>query len=264
MDTMADEFYPEDIFQGWKDDGLFELGMGIILGKVWRGEHQGDYIGGVDTDNAKAIVEVCTFKDQYRDLSIWANDVIIEQHKDNQEKAHWIFYLNRPFANKSSDVNGPLADSLRSNEIPAIEVKGFAELLYVSPSVHKDGYRYEIIGTSAPNKFDAEVFEQHIDSICRKYGIKYLGNVTSVSGNNKSQVPVDYLFQEDYVIHEGHNRHKALMRIMESLIKNNRGILSEEALKHWARIWNDKHCKPPLDDKDFYNNGRMQKTLSQE
>lgn len=243
---------PEDVFQGWKDEGLFELGMGIILGRVWRGEHEGDYIGGIDTDNAKAIQEVCTFKDQYRPLSEWANDVIIEQHADNPKKAHWIFYLDRLFANKSSDVNGPLADRLSSNEIPAIEVKGFAELLYVSPSVHKDGCRYEIIGTMVPKKFKAQVLEQHIDQICRKYGIKYLEDVDATGEHRKSQVPMDDLFQEDYVIYEGHNRHKAIMRVMESLIKNNRGILSEEALKHWARIWNDKHCKPPLDDKAFY------------
>ena len=59
------------------------------------------------------------------------------------------------------------ADKLRSNEIPAIEVKGFEELLYVSPSVHKDGHRYEIIGTMVPKKFKAKVLEQHIDQICR-------------------------------------------------------------------------------------------------
>lgn len=234
---------PEEVFQGWKDEGLFEeYGMGVILGKVWRGEHEGDYIGGVDTDNAKALQEVCTFKDRYRPLSEWANDVIIEQHADNPKKAHWIFYLDRPFVNKSSDVNGPLADKLSSNEIPAIEVKGFEELLYVSPSVHKDGHRYEIIGTMVPRKFKAKVLEQHIDQICRRYGIRYLQDVDATTGEHrKSQVPIDDLFQEDFVIYEGHNRSKALMRIMESLIKNNRGILSEEALKHISRVWNDKH-----------------------
>ena len=217
--------------------------MGVILGKVWRGEHEGDYIGGVDTDNAKALQEVCTFKDRYRPLSEWANDVIIEQHADNPKKAHWIFYLDRPFVNKSSDVNLPLRQTERQNEIPAIEVKGFEELLYqVARSVNKDGHRYEIIGTMVPRKFKAKVLEQHIDQICRRYGIRYLQDVDATTGEHrKSQVPIDDLFQEDFVIYEGHNRSKALMRIMESLIKNNRGILSEEALKHISRVWNDKH-----------------------
>jgi hypothetical protein len=41
------------------------------------------------------------------------------------------------------------------------------------------------------------------------------------------------------------------MRTMESLIQRNRGILSEDETKSLAHRWNQKHCNPPLDDKEF-------------
>ena len=42
----------------------------------------------------------------------------------------------------------------------------------------------------------------------------------------KRLLPIQDLFKPDFTIFEGHNRHEALMRIMESLIARNSGILS--------------------------------------
>jgi replicative DNA helicase Mcm len=38
---------------------------------------------------------------------------------------------------------------------------------------------------------------------------------------------------------------------MESLLKRNQGILDLEQIKQLAQIWNQKHCEPPLDDKEL-------------
>jgi hypothetical protein len=38
---------------------------------------------------------------------------------------------------------------------------------------------------------------------------------------------------------------------MESLIIRNRGILLSDAIQDLARKWNNKHCLPPLDDREF-------------
>ena len=89
---------------------------------------------------------------------------------------------------------------------------------------------------------------EHIDAICRKYGLQYLEND---NGNGNALVPIRDLFKEDFLIHEGHNRHLALLRVMDSLVKRNAGILSLEEVKELAYKWNQKHCSPPLDDVSF-------------
>lgn len=50
---------------------------------------------------------------------------------------------------------------------------------------------------------------------------------------------------------EGHNRHEALLRVMASLMKRNNGILTIEQIKDLASEWNNQHCDPPLDNKEF-------------
>jgi hypothetical protein len=40
---------------------------------------------------------------------------------------------------------------------------------------------------------------------------------------------------------------------MESLIVRNLKILSLDNIKPLARTWNEAHCSPPLEDKEFEN-----------
>src|SRR3712207_7395656 len=53
---------------------------------------------------------------------------------------------------RSSDKNSNLSAKLDANAIPAIEVKGLGEhgLFFCSPSIHKNGQPYQIIGTKEP------------------------------------------------------------------------------------------------------------------
>jgi hypothetical protein len=227
------------------------------MGKIWHNPGRLDlYINAIDADNKAAIREICCHKEKQLSVQELANWTVVEQHRDTPDKIHVIIYSTRPFLTKCSDKNNTkLVSGMEANEIPALEVKSTKTMLFVSPSPHKEGQRYEIISTRDPVICDE--FEQHIDSICRKYGIPYL---EADNRNGKAEIPIENLFEDDFMIYEGHNRHLALLRVMESLVKNNRGILSEEALKYITREWNNKHCKPPLDD--IYNsidNGRTQK-----
>ena len=61
----------------------------------------------------------------------------------------------------------------------------------------------------------------------------------SNNGNGKALLPIQDLFKSDFTIFEGHNRHEALMRAMESLIARNSGILSLEEIKPLAQQWNN-------------------------
>ena len=231
----------------WKANNAFNDGMAIIAGKAWHANTD-RYLILVDLDNKKAIDEFCTRNDVMTPLNELAKSMIIEQHDDEPGKAHIIFYASRPFAKKSSStVSKAISDKLDKNEIPAIEIKGKGEhgILFVTPSVHKNGHPYHIIGTKKLDDclfFDA--LETHLDNICNKYGIPYL---IGTSGSTKQ--PINELFNEDTRIHEGHNRHEALLRAMESLLRRNQGILTHEQIKPLAIDWNQNHCIPPLDMK---------------
>ena len=74
--------------------------------------------------------------------------------------------------------------------------------------------------------------EQHIDSICKSYGLKYLHN--QKASNVTCSTPIQDLFKADTIILEGHNRHEGLLRAMESLILRNRNIFSPEEI--WGTV----------------------------
>ena len=171
-----------------------------------------------------------------------------EQHEDAPDRMHVVVYSKKPFLKKSSNNNSPaLKAGIKANEIPAIEVKSSNDtFLFVSGSAHKDGFPFKIIGTKEPVVCDD--FENHIDNICRKYHIPYLD---ADNGNGKALLPMQELGKKDFVVCEGNNRHEALMRKMESLIKRNRNVSDLEEIQDYARRWNEKHCLPPLDDIEF-------------
>jgi hypothetical protein len=247
------ESIPEELHDQWKKEHRFADGLAIILGRVWRGEHIGEYLIFIDCDNLKAIEEFCTRNDETTTLKQIAEKFIVEQHPDDTSKAHIFFYSEIPFTKKSSDIN-VIDDPLKFKEdrIPAFEIKGRGThgIAYCTPSIHKNGERYQILGTAMPIKLSedqANQMMQHIDSICKKYGLQYLEND---NGNGNALTPITDLFKDGFAIVEGHNRHLALLRVMDSLISRNYGILSLDKIKRDACEWNLEHCKLPLDDSE--------------
>ena len=234
----------EEQHDKWKDDHAFDKGMAIIAGKIWHNALKtGLYLIFVDLDNEKAIEEFCTTRGKSVTLEEMSKHMIIEQHKDELNKAHAYFYSKHPFAKKSSDRVSNIGNRIDSNEIPAIEVKGLGShgIAYCTPSPHKNGRNYEILGTIEPETIDE--LEEDIDSICKKYGIPYLDN-----DNGKSLPPIQDLLKEDTRIHQGHNRHEAVLRIMESWISRLGNILEQDQIRKLSHDWNQKHCIPPLDE----------------
>jgi hypothetical protein len=56
-----------------------------------------------------------------------------------------------------------IATKLDSNEVPAIEVKTIGDIFYVAPSLHKNGFPYQVIGIDTPTV--SNNFPKHIDNI---------------------------------------------------------------------------------------------------
>ncbi len=235
---------PEEQHNLWKSSNSFSKGMAIIPGKVWHNPGRTDlYLVFLDLDNKRAIEEFCTRNGNKVPLDQIAKRIIVEQHIDDQSKAHAYFYSRHAYMKKSSDRVTHLLDKIDRNEIPALEVKGLGEhgLAFSTPSMHKNGFNYTFVegGTMEPEIFDD--LDNHIDCICKKYNIPYIGRPTGQGPT------ILNLFEPETRIYEGHNRHEALLRVMESLLKRNSNILELEQIRRYSHDWNVQHCVPPLE-----------------
>ncbi|WP_458718827.1 bifunctional DNA primase/polymerase [Candidatus Nitrosocosmicus sp. R] len=239
-----DKPIPDEVYEDWKKSGDFNDGCAIIAGMIWRGEYKGKFLTCIDIDNALGIKEFLSKFGKVDTLEMIAEKTIVEQHLDAKDKSHIYFIVEKPLSKKSG-IGGP--NNFGKTDIPAIEVKseGKHGIIFCSPSVHKNGAPYQIIGTSTPtvlNKEHSVNLEYSIDEIYEDFGI-------ALPSDNK--IAIEELFKPDFEVREGNNRHLVLMRVMESLIGKLRNIYSEEMIKCLTIEWNEEHCKPPLDDKEF-------------
>jgi len=230
-----------------KEKGEYEKGLAVITGKIYKGKNEGKYLIGIDCDNKKAIDE----------LSNWT---WVEQHKDNLNKAHIYILSTKPFKNKGRNPDNIKLESL--NEIPAIEVKCERQTMFTAPSIHENGYSYEILGTREPILCDE--FETHLDNICKKYGIEYIEKNKEYNNNNNnyntSKLPnqlrqliniLDIPQNFQYHIPEG-NRHDILLAFADSLLIKYRESKNLEELKNFFYEVNNRLCSPsPLPESEI-------------
>jgi len=236
---------PEDVHKEWKATGAFNKGMAIIMGKVWhREDKKGLYFIFIDMDKKQAIKEICSRNCAAITLEQMAQKTLVEQHKDNLEKAHMYLYSPVPFPKKGPDA------------VIGIEVKGLGEhgLAFCSPSIHKGGHPYEIIGTTEPvvlNTKQAGEMIQHINRICLKYGVKYLEKDSKF---NRLKPMIQRLIIDPTLrIPEG-ERHPTLLSTADSLLirHSGKGKKSESQLKDFFIQINNTLCDPePLPENEI-------------
>ena len=226
---------PEEIFNEWKNENKFKDGMAVICGEVYRGEHKGKWLNGIDCDNKLAIKEMCP-----SGINNIASITVIEQHA-NKDKCHIYFYTSEPIQSKAP---------LDGDNIPKIEIKsGGKFLLYCAGGIHKDGSPIEILGSRKIKTVDKFYLETRIDDIFKKYGLTYLETTST-----QYQKP---LYQVEGKLHEGNNRGVHILSYIESKkIKNQE--LNENDLFYLAKKYQDEKCIDKYDDdkiKDLVRQG---------
>jgi P4 family phage/plasmid primase-like protien len=245
-----DKSIPMEEHESRKKNGYYKNGIAIILGRIWRGRYEGKYLVAIDLDNQKAIEEFC------RDnLDRLKQRTLVEQHADTN-KMHIYFIVDREIPSKASDkTNKEIISKIDTNEIPALEVKSTSKgIMFCSNSPYKNGSHYRILGTLKPNEYEAWGIQEQVSIICDKYNIPYGFNSNSNSDNyvyNDIGPSIQELFTPGTKILEGHNRNLGILRVMDSLLFKNMGILSLEQIKKLAYERNQELCVPPIDNKDF-------------
>ncbi len=231
----------EDQLNAWKKDDLFQQGLMIIPGKVWRGDNKGKYFIHIDLDKKEAIDWFCSIDEKTTTLKDISEKFIVEQHKDNPERAHIMFYSSSPFPHKSSD------------RFTGIEIKGEGKhgLACCAPSVHKNGCKYEIIGALHPTTLsDLETAKliQNIKDICKTHRISYSSSENNLSNEIKQSLK-NLRIDPTISIEEG-TRHSTMLSIANSLLVRHTGKDSEKIKNFFEKI-NDINCKPPLNDSEI-------------
>ena len=202
----------EETFEQWKREGAFEKGIAIIPGKLWRGENKGKYLIVIDIDNEKGLKEFLTKNGKIITIEDFASQTLIEQRRNDTNRAHIYFISPIPFPSKGADIK------------IGIEVKGEGShgLIFVSPSMHENGvHPYEIIGTknimNLNHKPSLELVRR-INDICVKNGLKYLEKEENSRLTPQIREMINRLEIDTKVtIHEG-ERHMTLLSIADSLL----------------------------------------------
>lgn len=235
---------PKELHEQWKREKQFENGMAVVAGKVWHNSlKSGLYLCAVDCDNKVAIEEIMP-----KGILEYAEKTLIEMHPDDTSKCHIYFYTHQPMPKKSSDtVNPRQSQQLKNNIVPALEVKGDGKhgIMYVTPSIHKNGTRYEIIGSETPMLLDQIGIV--INDVCKKYGIPYLEGVR----NNNSLIPMNEILNDVTEIQEGHNRHLAILRYADHVYSSAPASITDKIVLDMLVAKNNIMCNPPLSDDDL-------------
>jgi putative DNA primase/helicase len=238
---------PESQHVAWKNQGAFKDGTAIMAGKVWhRPDKAGQYFIIIDLDSSKAIQEFCTRKEKTTSLHEIALKFIVEQHMDDNNRAHVCFYSPIPFPKKSSDAK------------IGIEIK---DLSYSTPSIHQNRnpsdpkqYRYQmlvkpLVPITLSVKQAVEMV-QHINSICLENGIQYLEK--DYRFNKLKTLTKTLRIDPSITIPEG-ERHLSLLSAADSLLLMHleKGK-TETSLKNFFKEINQMLCIPePLPDSEL-------------
>lgn len=221
-----------------------------MTGKIHKGKYENQYLIGIDCDNKKALDEILTRDGKPITLHDLANWTRVEQHKDDLNKAHIYIRSTKPFKNKGRDVR--FAELESKNEVPAIEVKCEHFTMFTAPSIHTNGYPYEVLGVKELVLFDQ--LEIHLDNIFKKYGIEYLDQSNNYNNTSSSKLPKElrqlvYLLEIPpdfhFPIPEG-SRHPTLVSFANSLLIKHKPDtnITNDRLKDFFYEVNEKLCVP--------------------
>ena len=95
---------PDWQYKQWVSNDAFAKGMAVIPGRTWHGrDKREEYLICIDADRRKSIDEIWTRNGKTISLQELSQKFLMEQHKDNLDKAHLYFYSPIPFPKKSAD-----------------------------------------------------------------------------------------------------------------------------------------------------------------
>jgi putative DNA primase/helicase len=238
---------PYEIFRVWIMEKKFERGLAIFPGKIYSNDSSKDlYLVALDFDEMEGLNEFCTYNGKYTSVKEFAEKTIVEGHEDEPHSIHIYFLSPIPFPNKGPD------------KIIGLEVKSRGEhgIMFCSNSPHKNGYRYQILGTSEPTVLtyqQAIEMIQHFNNICLKHNLNYLDNKSRIDPKLRKMIKLLKLKKNiDSVIYQG-ERHNRLISIGNSILFNhlNEDLQNVDELYKFFIEINKMFCSPEVSTEEI-------------
>ena len=226
---------PREIHEQWKKRGSFEKwGIAVICGRCWRFPGKKKmFFNGIDNDNKVATDEM--WKPGLEEKTI------IEQHVGNLDKSHIIVITeDRPMHPRNADEDGLASRGFDKDKVPLIEVQSDGKLLFVTPSPHRDGSNYGIVGTEKIVNIPVEDAEKWVDDTCEKYDQHYLKSIaTNITPAQSAERINNLQFKT-----EGTNRQLELISIGNRYAIKNKGEVDEDNVVDYVIGLNNKMRDP--------------------
>ena len=228
------------------DAGFYDDGYGIVLGPIRRGKYKRFKSCLVDIDKTEGVEAFCDLGSKKTTIEEIADKQYVEFNSIDRDQRVHIPYILEPDAEIAA--KGP-------DDKVGIEVN-IHGIMFAAGSPHHNGGFYERLGKANEitilDKTQAFTLQEHIASICQKYGVNYF------SGNNEHEKAKFYQAYTAH-LHDGGTKIKKGGR--HEVIK----FISCSYFTKYADEWNnltddqrferilgyDKmHCEPPLNDTD--------------
>jgi hypothetical protein len=242
---------PDEIKQKWIEQGLYDKGQALYTGKIWNGPFNGKYLVCIDIDNELAMREFIEYFSSLfnvNSLKELSEKTIVEQHSDAKDKRAHIYVITSSQITKRNRISNKPND----DAIPQLEVKSDSTTVMIcSPSVHKNGFPYEIVGTSKPCVLDEDKTNK-FDSLLEQLYLKYSNTNDERSSNSNLPDELKDIAQSleigdcKFRIKEG-TRDQTLFSFAISMLSRHRN--SDKAkLKYLLYEVNQRLCDKPLSD----------------
>jgi len=233
-----DKRIPEELYEYWKKEHLFDKGAAVIPGRTWGKIPIGDkdkdnpipfYLCVIDCDSKEAVDEIGIIDNIKRDC-------IVEYHKDDPGSLHIFAFSTHQIPSKR------LVDGNFKMEVFGDD----KHLVNISPSIHENGFPWERPENCTPIPSVSDNIDNFLDNIFKKHGQAYLTN--NGNSNNQNKPPVSRISKPKITIG---NRHVELNRLICSVISKNNNGLDKESLRKFAHVLNETECETPLPEKEI-------------
>jgi hypothetical protein len=246
---------PKEVYEGWKKNEFVNNNCAIITGKIYRGPDEDKYLICIDIDNKLGIDEFLFHFTETKSLEELAKKTIVVQHEDAKDERSHIYFITEKPVSKKAGIKG----FNKENNVPAIEVKSDSSTYVVCPpSVHQNGYPYQIIGTKQIQILDeteSQNLQHALDKIHQKYcssnnfnpSTGNFPNLTDELKNITKTLKIDSVSRKISI----GNRNNTLLVVADSIISNHYGSKDIEVLEKFFFEVNQKLCEEPLDEKEL-------------
>ena len=216
--------------------GMYDEGIAIRTGKTLSGMK---YLAVLDFDGWEAVV---AWFGTWENVIALSKKTLIEWHQD-QGKIHVFLFSPEPILSRKIHIKNAYLEIRCQNE------KGVGQLVFASPSIHKEGMPYCALGTDfiieEMQPIDLLRIKSKISQLCEDY--------MSDLDKDKYDAMLD---EPDRKLGVNGGRHDATLFKAKRYYFNYSGEwldLTDEQRFERAWEWHLAHCDPPRSRKEFDN-----------